>query len=312
MKIMMGKEKSKRLVELIFVLFVFVFDRICERFSTNFESLSNDILYEIFEYLDFYYLYSSFSNLNQRFYNLIYHPEIGIKMNTISIPNEQLSHYFNDILQPNIHRIGYVSIRSPFDIHLSKFNSIEQLVINNRIDLNQFYDILLCIPQLHRLSIDYLSESRSTKDLLLPISMSNNQLTHISLRNCSISFQDFSLLTKKCFSNLQVLRINTNGIRVYFDGDQWKDLILSSMTKLRIFDFQSRYRLGYLVDDTIKSEYQNLIDKFNSSFWIDRQWLFDTEQISVNNCIYHLFYSKTSNKYKSLYLTSFFLQLSIP
>lgn len=95
---------------------------------------------------------------------------------------------------------------------------------------------------------------------------------------------------------MQVLRINTNAIRVYLDGNQWECLISSSMPQLRIFDFQHRHRLGYHVNDTIIANYQTLIDKFNSSFWINRQWLFDTEQICVNGCSYSIFYSRTSNK----------------
>ncbi|CAF4245763.1 unnamed protein product, partial [Rotaria sordida] len=38
-----------------------------DQFITHFENLSNEIYYEVFDYLSTYEIYMSFSNLNRRF-----------------------------------------------------------------------------------------------------------------------------------------------------------------------------------------------------------------------------------------------------
>ncbi|CAF4602546.1 unnamed protein product [Rotaria sp. Silwood2] len=47
---------------------------------TNFEDISNDLIYEIFEFLNGYDLYEAFSNLNSRFENLLIHSTLPIKI----------------------------------------------------------------------------------------------------------------------------------------------------------------------------------------------------------------------------------------
>ncbi|CAF4272180.1 unnamed protein product, partial [Adineta steineri] len=70
-----------------------------------FEDLSNDIIYEIFEYFDFDYIYETFSNLNQRFVNLIINSNLPIKINISSISKPIFQRYYTDIIIPYRHRI---------------------------------------------------------------------------------------------------------------------------------------------------------------------------------------------------------------
>ncbi|CAF3982612.1 unnamed protein product [Rotaria sordida] len=56
----------------------------------RFEDLANEILYEIFDYLDVYDIYKGFYNLNNRFQNLAINSNVFTKINisTISKSNK--------------------------------------------------------------------------------------------------------------------------------------------------------------------------------------------------------------------------------
>ena len=71
--------------------------------------------------------------------------------------------------------------------------------------------------------------------------------------------------------NGEVLRISTSKDREYLNAQRWEQLILSSMTHLRIFDIQCLYQVR---NETYQSKYNQLIKQFTSSFWTQRQWYF--------------------------------------
>lgn len=79
---------------------------------TYFEDLSNEIFYEIFEYLDGYDLYRAFDDLNARFNHLLIYLPIPLKIK-LNCPNsiEQLDHYRN-IIQSNRQRILSLSLEN--------------------------------------------------------------------------------------------------------------------------------------------------------------------------------------------------------
>ena len=102
-----------------------------------------------------------------------------------------------------------------------------------------------------------------------------NHLTHISLELNSVIFENFELLVKNLFHNLYALRISTSHDKTYLNADHWQDLILSHMPNLSIFDFQ--YILSAHSDKNGTATHETLINKFNSSFWIERQWFFNIQ-----------------------------------
>ncbi|CAF1130619.1 unnamed protein product, partial [Rotaria sordida] len=77
-----------------------LFDKIItiNRNKSLFEDLANEILYEIFEYLDIYYVYKGFINLNKRFQNLLFHSTLLIKINISTMPKSKFHHYHINIL----------------------------------------------------------------------------------------------------------------------------------------------------------------------------------------------------------------------
>jgi len=105
---------------------------------TRLEDLSNELLFEIFDFLDFCQIYESFSNQNFRFQKLLYDPTLFLKIKLASISMSTYNYYYRQILLPHQH-----SIRS---LHLSN-----QLLIDRGFSSTS---IFTDFPRLEHLTLD--------------------------------------------------------------------------------------------------------------------------------------------------------------
>ncbi|CAF5126517.1 unnamed protein product, partial [Rotaria sp. Silwood1] len=78
------------------------------------EDSANEILYEIFEYLDGYDIYKGFYNLNNRFQNLAINSNILTKINISTISKTNFEDYYHNILIPNQSQITFLRLSNPF------------------------------------------------------------------------------------------------------------------------------------------------------------------------------------------------------
>jgi hypothetical protein len=74
--------------------------------------LSNEIYYEIFEYLDGCDIYEAFSNLNNRIQHLITYPTFLLKITLINELQRQIKHRCTHVILPNRHRIISLVLRN--------------------------------------------------------------------------------------------------------------------------------------------------------------------------------------------------------
>lgn len=81
----------------------------------QFEHLSNEVLYEIFEYLDICVVYNTFSTLNIRFRNLL-NNSLPLKLNLSWTSKSTFEHYYNSIVLPNKSRTISLNIPNPMII----------------------------------------------------------------------------------------------------------------------------------------------------------------------------------------------------
>ena len=316
--------------------------------------MSNELIYEIFEYFDFCHAYKIFFNLNTRFRNLLINSIFPIRINFSCLSKSSFEFYYKNIIIPYQDRIQLLHLSNPFiiDLFLSSFSvmpkliqlqtfiidripskylqkllndlfflphlsslilictayvpdrnnfykqifrlpylkycklsihaprppeqlasatneysPIERLVIKDDINFHELSVLLSYVPQLHRLSIDHLIASNMQMNVC---SIVPDHLTHVYFNLHDGTFDDFEILIKNFFHQIQVLSISTPWDRSYLDANRWKQLILSYMPHLRVFDIQY-----YVIINTIEKEiYANLFDQFYSSFWFDRQWFF--------------------------------------
>ncbi|CAF4116851.1 unnamed protein product, partial [Adineta steineri] len=316
-------------------------------FITRFEDLPNEIIYEIFDILDFCSTYEIFSNLNRRFHQILVLSTLSIKIDISLISKPTFRRHYKQIIMPNKHRINLLHLSNPFIVDLffpssqiiSKFrrletliidtttttklanllkqltklpnlssltiihrnclynindlylqifrlpalkycklllsensnygslpmsvsetSPIEHLVIKNKFCLNELNALLSYVPKLRYLALNHLYSlpDEQTKSF----SSSLNDLTHFSMRNSRILFNELELLAKHFFHRLQIFHISTYFDVSFLNANHWERLILSYMPNLIVFDFMHTNSLN----DTTQLKYENLIQQFQSSF----------------------------------------------
>jgi hypothetical protein len=149
----------------------------------------------------------------------------------------------------------------------NKPSPIEHLVIKNRFRYQSFTNLLSYLPKLRYLSIDGLDGSlySSTK----PTTIILNDFKHVSLKLDLISFDQFEIIIKNSFRSIENLRVTTKYDSAYLDAKRWEQLIVTYMPNLRVFDINHD---GLVQNGPLS--YHDLINQFNSSFWIERKWFF--------------------------------------
>ncbi|CAF1134906.1 unnamed protein product [Rotaria sordida] len=171
-----------------------------------FENLSNEIIYEIFDYLGIYYAYHRFFNLNQRFNNFFINSNLHIQIDISSMSKLNFEQYYKDIILPNKHRINYLRLSNVFTVDIifspprliSKFFQLETLVfdnINTRY-LNNILHHLIILPELHSLTINLTDYIQNSTLFYL-------QLFHLpKLKYCKIQFEskDEQQLLPRCIN----------------------------------------------------------------------------------------------------------------
>ncbi|CAF2518324.1 unnamed protein product [Rotaria sp. Silwood2] len=82
------------------------------------EHLANEMIYEIFEYLDDYDVYNGFCYLNKRFQHLVLYSIFPITINTPAVSKSNFQDYYRNIVIPNKHRINVLSLSNPFAVDI--------------------------------------------------------------------------------------------------------------------------------------------------------------------------------------------------
>ncbi|CAF0764123.1 unnamed protein product [Adineta steineri] len=126
--------------------------------ATHFEDLSNELLLDIFDFLDGYYIFDAFSNLNNRIQQLITSPDFFLKLNISFMSKSDFNKRSINIIRPYMNQIISLQLSEPFFIKNflasfpidTSFNRLESLILK---DLNVDHDIsiLISLAQLPRL-----------------------------------------------------------------------------------------------------------------------------------------------------------------
>jgi hypothetical protein len=125
------------------------------------EDLSNELFYEIFEYLDGYEIYKSFSKLNNRFQDLLLSSSLPLKIDFYFKSLLEMKQCWEQFIIPNKHKIVsfYLKNHSVTNHFLSQytidvlFNHLKSIVIYG-INENQLISLISMLTHLSSLAID--------------------------------------------------------------------------------------------------------------------------------------------------------------
>ncbi|CAF0901477.1 unnamed protein product [Didymodactylos carnosus] len=197
---------------------------------TCLESLSNELFYEIFEYLDAYDIHKSLSNLNIRLQNLIISSSILLRINLCSKSKSLLEYRCRHVIIPNSHRILSLhltdqSLINNFFNHCtidSSFHRLESIILNGikteKLLATLFY--LNSLPRLFSLSISIKDDDYNNLGNIYPLifSLSSLKYNQLSISPVDKLQMNISHVINKKFSTIEYLVID------YFYKNVKKDL----------------------------------------------------------------------------------------
>ncbi|CAF0874418.1 unnamed protein product [Rotaria sordida] len=176
----------------------------------------------------------------------------------------------------------------PLSIYLTEYDSssIQYLIINGCFPFKSLNNLLCCLPKLRYLSINYLVHCRDylEREDLSPIKL--KYLKNVSLKFDCIRFDKVEKILKNFFYYVQILRLTTRYDQAYLNAKRWEDLIVNYMPNLRIFDINHETSM---VNNNLS--YHDLINQFNSSFWIKKNWFFTHQHDWTRRLDSGIFYS---------------------
>lgn len=187
------------------------------------EHLSNEIYYEIFEYLHGVDIYQAFSNLNVRFQNLLTSLSIPLKITLNSESQTELLHHCNNVINPNRHLILSLSLQNNFLINNfftfcptdSSFDRLESVVLHGILFDTSIFVLLhlKSLPRLFSLTMDFQTIEDTSFDAIYQIIFSFSSLKYNKLSIWTPFPMEFInpftfVVINQQFSTIQYLIIN--------------------------------------------------------------------------------------------------------
>ncbi|CAF1232472.1 unnamed protein product [Adineta steineri] len=188
-----------------------------------------------------------------------------------------------------------VSVSMPLCIH-KQINNIKYLIMNHSITLNNLFSILSYTTQIEHLSFTHKRSSTFNVGSMSPIILPN--LTYLAIYETDLKFDVFEIFITKIHSKLKVLSLESQAEDMnYLNADRWKKFILKYLSQLEKLYFTCEFR----EHRHRNKRHMSTSNSFNSSFWIERQWIFETE-IHLDIFIYSIHpYKKRWFEYDSQY-----------
>ncbi len=209
---------------------------------TCFEDLSNELVYEIFDFLDVYHIYNAFFHWNQRFKNLLIHSDFSMKINISCMSKSKFEEYYSYLIKPNQHRIISFRLSDLFLVQMilspprviSKFLRLERLILD-QIESRHLENILqyaLSLPNLTSLTIGCVGYTNDSSNIYYQI-FRLCQLKYCQISGLTIGNSTLLPNVNNQYSPIEYLVMKNS---VYFDCF---DILLSYIPQLRHFSLHS-------------------------------------------------------------------------
>ncbi len=163
----------------------------------------------------------------------------------------------------------------------TKSSPLEHLIMNHSSTFNELSVVLSYTPHLRHLGFMESDENNTTIGMIIPLIPIH--LTYLCIDVCHVTFDEFEMFIRQLRPKLKVLMFSTSSEEIaYFNAYRWEKFILQDLPQLKKFSLQYHERQNDKDESNIHFGESN---PFFSSFWLERQWIFETE-ITCDHTIY--------------------------
>jgi len=163
----------------------------------------------------------------------------------------------------------------------TKSNLLEHLIMNHTCTFNELSAVLSYTPHLRHLGFMESDKNNTTIGIIIPLIPIH--VTNLRIHVCHVTFDEFEMFIRQLRPQLKVLMFSTSSEEIaYFDAYRWERFILQDLPQLQKFSLQYHERQNDKDESDIHFGESN---PFFSSFWLERQWIFETE-IASDHTIY--------------------------
>ncbi|CAF4392648.1 unnamed protein product, partial [Adineta steineri] len=105
-------------------------------------------------------------------------------------------------------------------------------------------------------------------------------LTKLSIEIYDMTFDELEILIKKLKLNLKILSLDIkHNDMSYLNARRWEHFLQENLSQLEKFYFK---KTVYFSENNQTPMYFGEKNEFNSTFWIERRWIFKVENDSEN------------------------------
>jgi hypothetical protein len=153
-----------------------------------------------------------------------------------------------------------------------QLSPIKHLVLLHACNFHELSTLLSYTLELERLS--FMDTHDGNMEIVLPITLS--KLVHLCMDILSLTFDEFEIFIEQMKSKLKVLNVIIQSDDFdYLDADRWEQLITKYLPELEKFYLDFHNHGGNDPDQL--PLYSRETNRFFSSFWIKRQWIFESQ-----------------------------------
>jgi hypothetical protein len=155
----------------------------------------------------------------------------------------------------------------------TKSSPLEHLNMKHSCTFNELSAVLSYTPQLHHLNFMESNDNDTAIGMIIPLIPIN--VTYLCIHVCHVTFDEFEMFIRQLRPKLKVLMFSTSSEEIaYFDAYRWEKFILQDLRQLKKFSLQYHERNDDKDESNIHFGESN---PFFSSFWLERQCIFETK-----------------------------------
>jgi len=226
-----------------------------KKIKSSLEDLANEILYEIFVYLNHFHIWKGFSDLNQRFDDFLISLKLTDRVHTSSsMSKSDFDYYHEKLISSNMNQIKSLHLANLFIVNemfsppqlINKYVQLECLILD-QINIRKLGAILRLaqkLVNLRRLSVHLIDCADDLSRIFeYVLKLKNIQSFEINYQMPSSNFTSSAFVDLRSSSSIEILTINGRFSCDSLDG------LLSNCPRLRQLTIHELVRGDYSNED---------------------------------------------------------------